>query len=63
MSRSKNARRVVLSIVLLMLAFASLGAGPCVVVAEGEPGTIEGPGENAEAMDDQEVEIMNESDR
>jgi hypothetical protein len=63
MSRTKNARKVALSILLLMLAFVSLGSGTCVLVEEGPPGALDDPGVNADAMEDQEIDVINESDR
>jgi hypothetical protein len=47
---------------LLAIAFGTIG-GSCVVVETGPPGAWNGPGENEEAMRDQEEEILEESDR
>jgi hypothetical protein len=63
MARANLSKRFVLSLLLLALALVTIGAGSCVVVEEGPPGAFEGPGENEEAMEEQEIEIIDESNR
>jgi hypothetical protein len=63
MSRSRTARRAALSIVLLMLGFVSLGSGTCVMVQDEQPAMQEDQGENAETMESQEDDVIDESDR
>lgn len=53
--------RIALLLSLLGLALGTVG-GTCVVVEEG-PDLYEEPGENAEEMERQEVEVMDESNR
>ena len=47
---------------LIVLAGLTLG-GTCVVVEEGPPGAFEGPGNNEEAMQEQEREILEDENR
>jgi hypothetical protein len=63
MSRPIRSSRFGLFLCLLALAFVTIGSGTCVVVEEGPPGAFEGPGENEEAMEEQEIEIIDESNR
>jgi hypothetical protein len=58
---SKKSHRASVLIVLLALTSATLGSGTCVVVEEGPYGME--PGENAEIMEEQEEEVMSESNR
>jgi hypothetical protein len=51
------AHRIFLLIILLGLAFATVG-GTCVVAEEGVPGAYADPGENEEVMLEQEQEAM-----
>jgi hypothetical protein len=59
----RRSNRVAKLIALLALVSVSIGSGTCVVVEEGPYGTLEGPGENEEVMREQEVEVMEESNR
>jgi hypothetical protein len=61
MSRPTKTHRAALFVVLLALVFVTIGSGTCVVVEEGPYGME--PGENAEVMEEQEEEVMSESDR
>ena len=63
MARPNTSRRFGLFLCLLALALVTMGSGTCVVVEEGPPGAFEGPGENEEAMEEQEIEIIDESNR
>ena len=63
MARANHSKRFALSLILAALAFVTIGAGTCVVVEEGPPGAFEGPGENEEAMEEQEIEVIDESNR
>jgi len=63
MSRSRTARRAALSIALLVLGFVSLGSGTCVMVQDEQPGVAEDQGDNAETMESQEEDVIDESDR
>jgi hypothetical protein len=62
MSQPTKSNRTAQLVGLLALAFVTIGSGTCIVVEEGPPGTWEGPGENAEIMEEQEYEVMEESD-
>jgi hypothetical protein len=61
MSRPTKTHRAALFVVLLALVFVTIGSGTCVVVEEGPYGME--PGENAEVMEEQEEEVMSESNR
>jgi hypothetical protein len=61
--RPREFRRAAQSIGLLVLALITMGSGTCVVVEEGPPGVYEEPGVNEERMEDQELEVMEESNR
>jgi hypothetical protein len=56
-------RRAAKLVLLLSLASLTIGSGTCVVVEEGPYGTFEEPGENEERMEEQEIEVMEESNR
>jgi hypothetical protein len=58
---SKKSHRASVFIGLLALASVTLGSGTCVVVEEGPYGME--PGENEEMMEEQEEEVMDESNR
>ena len=62
MPRPTKYRRAALLIGFLALVFVTTGSGTCVVVEEGPPGTWEGPGENEEIMEEQEGDVIEESD-
>jgi hypothetical protein len=47
---------------LLGIATGAIGT-TCVVVEEGPPGAWDGPGENVEVMEEQEEEIVDETNR
>lgn len=57
MLESIPTHRILLLIALLGLVFTTSG-GTCVVVEEGMPGALDGPGENEEVMRQQEEEVM-----
>lgn len=61
--RPKKSRRAALLIGLLTLAFLTMGSGTCVVVEEDPYGDFEEPGINEERMEEQEIEVMDESNR
>jgi hypothetical protein len=54
--------RFVLSTSLIAIAFATIGSS-CVAVEAGPPGGYAGPGDNDEEMEEQQQQIMDESDR
>ena len=58
---SKKSNRASVFIGLLALTSVTLGSGTCVVVEENPYGME--PGENTEMMDEQEGEIIDESNR
>ena len=59
----KKSRRTALLIGLLMLAFLTMGSGTCVVVEEDPYGDFEEPGINEERMEEQEIDVIDESNR
>ena len=63
MSSSRITRRAALSTFLLLLGFVTLGSGTCAMVEEGPPGDRDDPGVNEDEMEDQEDEVIDESDR
>lgn len=54
----KKSHRIALLCALLALAFLTIGSGTCVIVEEGPPGAFDGPGENEERMEEEEIEVM-----
>ena len=58
MSRPKKSHRIALLCALLAVAFVTIGSGTCVIVEEGPSGAFDGPGENEERMEEQEIEVM-----
>ena len=61
--RSKRIRHGARIAGLLLSAVVTMGSGTCIVVEEGPPGGYEEPGINDERMEEQELEVIDESDR
>jgi hypothetical protein len=59
---SPSAARIIMLVVLLAIASGTIGS-TCVIVEEGPDDMYDDPGENYEAMEEQEYEIEEESDR
>jgi hypothetical protein len=57
-----SAARIVVLAVVLAIASGTIGS-TCVIVEEGPDDMYDDPGENYEAMEEQEYEIEEESDR
>ena len=59
---SPSAARIIMLVVVLAIASGTIGS-TCVIVEEGPDDMYDDPGNNYEAMEEQEYEIEEESDR